>query len=114
MNIQERLDLLTINRTAVKKGGVNVLEAVNRKLVKTNKEHECYGCCEPINKGLEAVYVKGKEDNLHKSFHLHIECNKIVNKHKMFAGGFEKGSTKEGAVALFDGSFDFNDTSYPF
>ncbi len=60
-----------------------MLEVNKRKMVKTRKEHECFGCLEVIKKSTDAVYVTAKQDEQHKHFHLHPECNIKINTNQL-------------------------------
>lgn len=70
-------------------------EVSKKMLVKTRKIHECYGCLKNIEKGEVAVCVTGKEDDQRFSFHIHVACNKIAHKERMFEKGFEKGELNQ-------------------
>ncbi|WP_418301307.1 hypothetical protein [Lysinibacillus fusiformis] len=49
-----------------------------------------------VEKGKSAVYVSAKEDEQHKSFHLHEECNKTISRDKWFSGsGLYRGCIKD-------------------
>lgn len=73
-----------------------MIEIKTKRLVKTRKEHECYGCIQLIQKGENAIAVKAQEDNKHIGFHLHEECNKVIVKDKWYSGsGLYYGCIKE-------------------
>ncbi|EON71791.1 hypothetical protein [Lysinibacillus sphaericus] len=73
-----------------------MIDITSKKVVTTRKEHPCFGCTEAINKGASAVYVTAKEDEQHKRFHLHEDCNKKIVKDKRFSGsGLYKGCIKD-------------------
>lgn len=72
-----------------------MLEISKKKMVKTRKEHECYGCCELIVKGETAVRLNGKEDNEHFNIYLHANCHIISVKQKLYAEDFSKGAVKQ-------------------
>lgn len=88
-----------------------MLEVLKKRMVKTRKEHKCYGCCDEINTGEKAIHVRGKEDDKHVNFHLHIECHVKARKQNMFVEGFKKGclANKEEFS-----EFTVTNTSYPF
>lgn len=71
-----------------------MLEVTKKQAVKTRKVHECFACCEAIEKGEAAVSVRGKEDDERVSFHLHTECHQKVCKLKLFETGLETGALK--------------------
>lgn len=89
-----------------------MLEVTKKRTVKTRKKHECFGCCEIIDKGAAAVHVMGKEDGRHFQFHLHVQCHITVMKKKLFNEGFKKGQLKAAEFVMNDLSID--DTSCPF
>lgn len=89
-----------------------MLEVSKKKVVKTRKKHECYGCLEIIDKGEAAVHVRGKEDDQSVYFHLHINCHVVAIKQKLFAEGFTKGAVKQAKKENNDYSVD--DTLCPF
>ncbi|WP_446936670.1 hypothetical protein [Lysinibacillus fusiformis] len=73
-----------------------MIDIRNKKMVITRKAHECFGCLEEIKKGKSVVYVTAKEDEQHKSFHLHEECNKTISRDKWFSGsGLYRGCIKD-------------------
>ncbi len=73
-----------------------MIDITSKKVVTTRKEHPCFGCTEVINQGASAVYVTAKEDEKHKPFHLHEDCNKKIVKDKRFSGsGLYRGCIKE-------------------
>ena len=57
-----------------------------------DKEHECYGCAEKIDKGEKSIYVRGKEDDQHVNFHLHPGCHVLAMKQNLYQEGFAKGA----------------------
>lgn len=69
-----------------------MLEVTKKRTVKTRKKHECYGCCESIDKGAAAVHVSGKEDGHYRSLHLHVHCHIMIMKMKLFDEGLTKGA----------------------
>ncbi|KYG89995.1 hypothetical protein A0U40_09735 [[Bacillus] sp. KCTC 13219] len=60
-----------------------MLEIRNKKMVTTRKVHECYGCENHIEKGVQAVYVTAKQDDKHQNFHLHQSCNVVIKKRNL-------------------------------
>lgn len=88
-----------------------MLEVLKKRMVKTRKEHKCYGCCDEIATGEQAIYVRGKEDDKHVNFHLHVDCHIKAMKRDFFAEGFEKGCLANKEV-LED--FTIENTAYPF
>ena len=60
-----------------------MLDITKRRIVTTRKEHECFGCLKVLDKGESAVCITAKEDEKHRRFHLHLECNKIIAKRKI-------------------------------
>lgn len=85
-----------------------MLEVTKKTTVKTRKKHECYGCCEIVEKGAAAVHVRGKEDGRYVSFHLHIQCHITAMKNKLFANGFVKGAVKKIQQQIEDYTIDKN------
>ncbi|MFF5993695.1 hypothetical protein AAGS61_02920 [Lysinibacillus sp. KU-BSD001] len=86
-----------------------MLEILNKRMVTTRKEHECYGCTGIIKKGEKSVYVRGKEDYQRVNFHLHPNCHVKVVKQKLFIEGFIKGAVKYDEKSLDDFSLDETD-----
>lgn len=73
-----------------------MIDIRKKRMVKTRKEHTCFGCTETINKGKSAVACNAKQDDQHMNFHLHEECNKMIAKDKWFSGsGLYYGCIKE-------------------
>lgn len=89
-----------------------MFEVSKKQTVKTRKEHECYGCEKTIDKGGAAVYVRGKEDDKHVNFHLHVQCHIMAMKQKLFAEGFTKGAVNKNIKIKED--FNVDDAAYPF
>ncbi|MEG0260673.1 MAG: hypothetical protein RR595_09805 [Lysinibacillus sp.] len=89
-----------------------MFEISKKQTVKTRKAHECYGCCNVINKGDAAIYVRGKEDDKHVNFHMHAHCHILATKQKLYEEGFAKGAVK----ILQQESNDFStmEAEYPF
>lgn len=88
-----------------------MLEVSKKQAVKTRREHECYGCCEIIEKGAAAIHVRGKEDGRYRSLHLHIHCHVTAMKNDLFVHGFTRGAIKD---VQQKESFGIAKTSYPF
>ncbi len=73
-----------------------MIDIRTKRLVKTRKEHTCFGCTEPIEKGKNAVSCAAKQDDQHMRFHLHEECNKTIVKDNWFSGsGLYYGCIKD-------------------
>lgn len=87
-----------------------MLEVSKKQAVKTRKEHECYGCCEIIDKGASAIHVRGKEDGRYRSLHLHVHCHITIMKRGLLAEGLKKGALKQ----LQDKDYSIDNTNYPF
>jgi hypothetical protein len=51
-------------------------------MITTRKDHKCLGCEEIIPKKTKAVYQTGKTDDDFFRYHLHVECNQFMIKHK--------------------------------
>lgn len=88
-----------------------MLEVSRKRIVKTRRKHECFGCLETIDKGDAAVHVRGKEDGKHVNFHLHVKCHTTVMKQKLFIEGLTRGAVKE---LNHKESYEIADASYPF
>lgn len=88
-----------------------MLEVTKKRTVKTRKKHECFGCCEIIDKGAAAVHVRGKEDGRHVQFHLHVECHIAAAKMKLFSEGFKRGAVKPTTTQT---DYSVAETTYPF
>ncbi|MEY9980480.1 hypothetical protein, partial [Lysinibacillus sp. RC79] len=73
-----------------------MIDIRTKRLVKTRKEHTCFGCTETIEKGENAVACAAKQDEQHMRFHLHEDCNKMIVKDKWFSGsGLYYGCIKD-------------------
>lgn len=73
-----------------------MIDIRTKRMVKTRKEHLCFGCTEIIEKGKNAVAVAAKEDDQRKNFHLHEDCNKTIAKDNWFSGsGLYYGCIKD-------------------
>lgn len=83
-----------------------MLEITSKKMVKTRKEHECFGCGELIPKGEKAVSATAKEDDRHKRFHLHTKCNQAIVRNKIIVYKNCVVDLKEEAERMKTG-FDF-------
>lgn len=94
-----------------------MIDIRTKRLVKTRKEHTCFGCVETIDKGNSAVACNAEEDEQRISFHLHEECNQIIAKDNWFSGsGLYRGCIKDVKKNLDDeNSIKFNpDEALPF
>lgn len=60
------------------------MEVGSRKLVTVRKDHTCLGCQGTIQSGDQAVTHSGKTDGKGFRFHLHIECNHFIMKHRVY------------------------------
>ncbi|MEK5038928.1 hypothetical protein [Sporosarcina sp. FSL K6-3457] len=60
-----------------------MLDISKKRIVTTRKEHECFACLGSIGKGDSVISITAKQDEQHASFHLHLECNKLVAKQKI-------------------------------
>ena len=89
-----------------------MFEVSRKQTVKTRKKHECYGCIEMIDKGDATVYVRGKEDNIHVNFHLHVKCHVVAVKQKLFVEGFTKGAVMQ--VRQENNDYSVEEALYPF
>jgi len=73
-----------------------MIDIRTKRMVKTRKEHTCFGCTEIIEKGKNAVACTAKQDEQRMNFHLHEECNKTIVKDNWYSGsGLYYGCIKE-------------------
>jgi len=80
-----------------------MIDIKTKRMVKTRKEHMCFGCLEGISKGEVAVCINAKEDEQNRRFHLHLECNKMISKDKWFSGsGLYRGCIKNAEKSFVD------------
>ncbi|MEY9975281.1 hypothetical protein [Lysinibacillus sp. RC79] len=80
-----------------------MIDIRTKRLVKTRKEHTCFGCTKIIDKGKSAVACTAKQDDQRMNFHLHEECNKTIIKDNWFSGsGLYYGCIKEAKKTLED------------
>lgn len=89
-----------------------MLEVTKKQPIKTRKKHECFGCCQIIDKGAAAVHVRGKEDGRHVQIHLHVQCHITAMKRKLFSEGFTRGAINQLSENNYDCSAE--DVSVPF
>ncbi|WP_107841873.1 hypothetical protein [Metasolibacillus meyeri] len=59
-----------------------MLEITEKRPVITRKIHECFACTAIIDKGIQAICARAKQDEQHMRFHLHQECNIKLAKNK--------------------------------
>ncbi|UPW82743.1 hypothetical protein [Lysinibacillus sp. Ag94] len=80
-----------------------MIDIRTKRMVKTRKEHTCFGCTETIEKGKSAVSCNAKQDDQHMNFHLHEECNKTIVKDNWFSGsGLYYGCIKDTKKTIED------------